>query len=283
MHKFPFIFFLVLLNLSFETLTAQYYYKDILSNETSLKNYQLHKKNRLIKITGESFEATGEPTTDFVFFQQYNNSYSQLKTTTIAPLSGKSTMTNYYNAQGHLYRTTDSSEAAFTQYEYDYDSTGRLVFIKSTSNILGEKTKVVESHQWKYNNKGVPESMTRVKDFHDSTMYHFVADEQGNVIEEQPIHKGVSGEKTLYYYDDKGRISDVVRFNARAGKLLPDYIFNYDEEGKLVEMLTIQDGGSDYLTWRYRYENNGIKSEELCYNKLKRLVGKLVYKNEYRK
>lgn len=276
------VFFLFSIMSCFTT-KAQFYYKDVVSNETNLANYQLHKKNKLVKITGESFEATGEPTTDFVFTQQYNSSYSQLKTLTVAPLSGKSAMTSYYNGQGQLYRSTDSSETSFTQYDYNYDSTGKLTFIKSSSNIIGERNKTVESHQWIYNSKGIPEKMIRVKDQRDSTVYMFVSDENGKVIEEQPVIKGNAGEKTFYYYDESGRLSDIVRYNSRAGKLLPDYIFNYGEDGKLIEMITVQDGGTDYLTWRYKYEDNGIKSEELCYNKLKRLVGKLIYKNEYKK
>ncbi len=276
------VFFAFLIVSSFKA-SAQFYYKDLLSNASNLSNYQLHKKNKLQRIVGESYEATGEPSTDFSFTQQYNISYSQLKTITVAPLSGKSSMTSYYNAQGQLYRSTDSSESAFTQYEYNYDSTGKLILIKSTSNIIGERNKVVESHEWIYNSKGLPERMVRVKDLRDSIVYTLTADADGNIIEEQPIIKGVAGDKTLYYYDESGRLSDIVRFNTRAGKLLPDYLFNYDGDGKLSEMITVQDGGTDYLTWRYLYEDNGVKSEERCYNKMKKLVGKLIYKNEYRK
>ncbi|WP_336517565.1 hypothetical protein [Pollutibacter soli] len=262
---------------------AQFYYSDLLSNQANNSHYQLLKKNKVSSIRGESYEATGEPTADFIFMQTVNSSYSQVKTQTSAPLSGKSAMTNYYNSAGLLYRTTDSSDASFTQYDYRYDSLNRLVQITSNSNVIGERTRVTETHDWSYDASGAPEKMFRIKDKSDTTVYLFKKDEEGKIIEEQSYHRNVAGEKTYYYYNDQQQLSDIVRFNDRVGKLLPDYFFNYNEQKQLAEMTTVQNGGSDYLIWKYLYNPDGLKKEEQCFNKLKKLVGRLVYVYEYRR
>lgn len=262
---------------------AQFYYSDLLSNQSNNSQYQLLRKNKVSSIRGESFEATGEPTEDFIFIQQVNSSYSQIKTQTSAPLSGKSAMTNYYNSAGLLYRTTDSSDASFTQYDYRYDSLGRLVQITSNSNVIGERARVTETHDWSYDASGAPEKMLRVKDKTDTIVYLFKKDEAGKIIEEQSFHKQAAGEKTYYYYNDQQQLSDIVRFNDRVGKLLPDYFFNYNEEKQLAEMTTVQNGGSDYLIWKYLYNPDGLKKEEQCFNKMKKLVGRLVYVYEFRR
>jgi len=258
-------------------LKAQFYYSDILNNLSANRHFQILKNNKISNVRGESFEADGRPTEDFSFVQQVNPSFSQLKTVTSAPLSGRSALTNFFNSQGLLYRTTDSSTSSFTQYEYKYDSLSRLVQISSSSNIVGEKIKVTETHDWVYDAAGAPAKMIRIKDKSDTTLYLFVKDEKGKIIEEQSFYKEAAGEKTYYYYNDQQMLSDIVRFNQRVGKLLPDYLFNYNEKKELQEMVTVQDGGVDYLTWRYIYSENGLKMEEQCLNKLKQLVGRLVY------
>ena len=58
---------------------------------------------------------------------------------------------------------------------------------------------------------------------------------KGNVIEELPYIKKISGEKTYYYYDGKNRLTDIVRFNTKARRLLPDYMFEYTENNQVSE------------------------------------------------
>jgi hypothetical protein len=47
-------------------------------------------------------------------------------------------------------------------------------------------------------------------------------------------------------------------------------------------MIAVQQGGSDYLTWRYEYAENGLKTRELCLNKQKSLVGKIEYQYTFK-
>ncbi len=261
---------------------AQFYYQDILSSKANHAQYQLYKQQKISRITVKSAEADGAPSEGFSFEQNFNNSYTQLKTSTSLKSGSKSSMVNYYNASGYLYRTVDSTGESVTVYEYGYDSLGNPISILNTSRAMGEKAKSTEIHLWEYS-AGRPVKMTRIKDERDSSEIKFILDEKGNVIEEQAVRKGVAGEKIYYYYDDQNRLTDIVRYYDRLGKLLPDYTFDYYPDGRISDMRTTQGGGADYFIWKYAYTDAGLKSKELCYNKQKKLVGRIEYIYESRK
>ncbi len=267
---------------SYET-TAQYYYKDIVTLSQNQAQYKLLKGNKVTKVKLLSFESDGAPTEDFQCEQSFNNSFSQLKTVTTVPITGASTLINYYNFQGQLYRSVDSSKESITVYEYQYDSTGKLAVINSASNAMGEKQKAYESHYWVYSANGKPEKMWKVKDKLDSIEVKIRLDDKGNVSEEESFRKNIPLEKIYYYYDSLGRMTDIVRYNDQARKLLPDYLFDYGEAAELRQMITVQNAGLDYLTWRYEYNDKGLKIKESCYNKKRQLAGRIEYQYEYRR
>jgi hypothetical protein len=68
-----------------------------------------------------------------------------------------------------------------------------------------------------------------------------------------------------------------VRFNAKAQRLLPDYIFEYEENGDLSTMMVVPEGSSDYQKWYYKYDEGGLKLIDFCYNKRNELQGKIEY------
>ena len=103
------------------------------------------------------------------------------------------------------------------------------------------------------------------------------------MIDEESFWHGASRDKIYYYYDSSNRLTDVVRYNDRAKKLLPDYIFEYDGNNQLTQMINVQQGSSDYLTWRYNYNEKGLKIRELCYDKQKQLLGRIEYEYELKK
>ncbi len=265
-------------------LHAQYYYQDIITNKSNHEQFQLMKKEKVTGVTIKSVEATGETTEGFFMEQLFNNSYTQLKTTTRLPAAKeKSVMVNYYNQQGYLYRTVDSSENSITIYEYSYVPDGRMASILNTSRSQEDKTKTTESHTWIYNDKGIPEKMVRVRENADTMEIRLAADDKGNVTEEQSFRKGIAGDKVFYYYDETGRLTDIVRYQDKLGKLIPDYTFDYNAEGRLAEMMVVQQSGKDYLIWKYDYNANGLKKREACYTKQKRLEGSMEYSYEMKK
>ena len=285
LHLLPFLRSLALLNiaiLSGQQGFSQYYYHDIVLTAQNQQQQQLYKKNRVTGVKLLSYEANGQLSEDFICEIIPNNSYTQIKTFTRSGLTGTSSATAFYNFREQLYRSVDSSKESVNKYDYSYDSTGRLLAATSVSEGFTSKIQQKEAHEWKYGNNNCPENMFRIKNGTDTTIVQFVCDEQGNVMEEESWRHNMSNEKIYYYYDTLHRLSDVVRYNNRLDKLLPDYIFEYNDEGELVQMITVQQGGSDYLTWKYEYAENGLKTRELCFNKQKSLVGKIEYQYTFK-
>lgn len=259
------------------TSTGQFYYKDLIIHQGNLQQYQLHKTSRVQTIDINSFEGNGEKSNGFTFRQQYNASWSQLKTIAEVENSGRNVVINFYNSQGLLYRTTDSSNGTYTVYEYGYDSLSRLVHIQNYTLSVGDKNRSSEIHNWYYDAQGKPEKMEKIRDKSDTMIIKLKKDSLGNIIEEQGFHKNIPGEKTYYYYDTGNRLTDIVRFNNRSRKLSPDYMFDYDEQGRLTQMVIVPEGGGQSSTWIYKYNEQGLKEEESCYMAQKKLAGRMAY------
>ncbi len=274
---------LVVSMIPLQELSAQYYYRDLELSKQNQLQQQLYRKNKVGQLTLKSFESNGAPTERFVCEQGFNKNYSVSRTFTNGELTGPSSLTAYYNGKGQLYRSVDSSRESMSTYEYQYDSLGRLSLVSSSSLAYGDKSKVIETHQWIYGMNSCPEKMLRIKNGTDTTEVRLSCDEKGNVTEEESLSKNGSAEKIYYYYDSLNRLTDVVRYNPRIKKLIPDYLFEYNENNQLTQMISVQQGSSDYLTWKYGYGENGLKAGELCYDKQKQLLGKITYEYEYRK
>ena len=283
MKRIPYLFLLniVVIALS-QTASAQFYYQDIITHQQNLQQYQLQKNNRVQAISITSFEHNGEISEGFRFNQQYNASWSQLKTVAELSNAGRNVVVNYYNSQGLLYRTTDSSNGTYSVYEYIYDSLTRLIQIQNNTLAIAGKNKSAETHNWYYDQQGIPAKMERIRDKSDTMIFILIKDSAGNIIEEQGFHKGEAGEKTFYYYDNVNRLTDIARYNNRAGKLLPDYMFDYDQSGRISQMVSTQQG-SNATTWEYVYNEQGLKTTESCYLAQKKLAGRMAYQYTFKK
>lgn len=261
---------------------AQYYYQDIVTNRNNQQQFIQMKKQKVASVKVTSREGNGEPTEGFLLEQIFSSSYTQLRTVSRLAGSYATTLTNYYNQHGYLYRMVDSSEQSVIVYDYQYNDSGALVRLSSTSRAVNEKARFTESHEWRYGQKGEPLQMLRTRDG-DTLEVQFKHDEKGNVAEEEHYRKGIPVNKVYYYYDDGGRLTDVVRYQEKLGRLIPDYTFNYDESGRITEMMVVQNSGRNYLTWRYIYDPTGLKSRESCYDRQKKLLGSMEYSYTTRK
>lgn len=283
MKRTTFIFLLTIAGIAVcQSAPAQFFYQDIITHQGNLQQYQLQKNARVQAISITSFDENGEVSTDFRFNQQYNTSWSQLKTVAVLSNSGRNVVINYYNSQGLLYRTTDSSNGNYTVYEYIYDSLSRLTQINNNTLSITGKNKSAETHNWFYDQDGIAAKMERIRDRSDTIMYILAKDSAGNITEEQGYHKGVAGEKIFYYYDRSNRLTDIARYNNRAGKLLPDYMFDYDQAGRISKMVSTQQG-SNATTWEYQYNEQGLKTSETCYLAQKKLAGRMAYQYTFKK
>jgi hypothetical protein len=192
----------------------------------------------------------------------------------------QSILVTQFNAKGQLIRSADSSNTTLNVSSYTYDVAGRLAAVENVSQAYAYKTKEVVRHQYTYDSTGLPVSMLRIKNGTDTAFVQFKADEKGNVGEEIITAKGKPTQTWYYYYDAQNRLTDIVRFNDRARRLLPDYVYEYNEQSLLSQMISVQSGGSDYVTWRYQYNPQGLKTKESCFSKQKQLMGYVTYRYE---
>jgi hypothetical protein len=214
--------------------------------------------------------------------QKLNTSRNQLVTYTKTADAGESYLTTIYNLEGSLLRTIDSTDDIVSTSSYAYDNNNRLTELSIDTRAADNSSTIREKHIWQYDLSGKPAKMLRIKNGTDTTIVNFLLDEKGNVSEEETLRKGISQGKVYYYYDEKNRLTDVVRYNVRAKRLLPDYIFEYEGD-ELSTMTLIPEGSDDYQKWYYKYDENGLKQVDFCFNKKNELLGKVEYVYQFSK
>ena len=260
------------------TSNCQYYYKDIIGSEQTTNLLKAYKTNKVSRVVVTSYDGENTKMDEFYVEQQY--SPEALKTITRSNVANESILISYIDANNHVTKTIDSSDVVTSYTSYTYNSDGLLLSTLSSSTDTGKTTTQTEQHIWQYQNKR-PVSMLRIKNNNDTTYISFRLDDKGNVSEEQETHKGITTEPIYYYYDDNGRLSDIVTFSKRAKRLLPEYMFEYSPTNQVIQQITVPDNSSQYTIWRYQYDDKGLKIKEAIYNKQKQLTGKLEYQYSF--
>lgn len=259
------------------TASGQYYYKDLLSTQQINETFNLYQQNKVGTVTLNSYQGSTPVTEGFECEQKVNLARRQVVTYTKTADAGATYFTAYYNPQGMLVQSVDSTPETVSTSLYTYASKSRLLVLEHQTRATDNSSTSTEKHIWQYSSNGSLQQMIRIKDGSDSTIVRCTVDEKGNVTEEEAMHKGTSLGKIYYYYDAKNRLTDIVRYNARAGRLMPDYIFEYEENGELSTMTVVPEGSNDYQKWYYKYNEGGLKAVEFCYNKKSVLLGKVEY------
>ena len=259
------------------TSHSQYYYKDIIGTREINQTIKLYLSNKVLSAEAIGFNGDGLKNSDFSETHNFFAGNNLLKIAT----RDKTIITNEYyrfDSKGLLINMTDTSSSLVSTTSYAYGEKDNPVLIKNTVTDGDDSIYTNEVHQWFYNGQGKPLRMLKISNNNDTTEVRFTLDEKGNVIEELPFIKKISGEKTYYYYDDKHRLTDIVRFNTKARRLLPDYMFEYTEKNQVSQKITtlsMMDLG--YLIWRYVYDDKGLKTKEASFNKDKVMTGKIEY------
>jgi len=271
----------LLLVLLTNNIRAQYYYKDILLTRQTNENWKVFKENRISSVKLISLENNGAPTEGFECRQTVAGDFSAIETYTRSNSSTVSNLVAFYDPKGLLTKTVDTSDTYQSTSEYEYDAEARIISITNTSVETDNHLRNTEKHIWKYNQQSVPASMLKIKDDTDTTYVQFIIDEKGNITEERSVRKGNKLPVIYYYYGDANMLTDIVRYNAKAQRLLPDYIFEYSN-GRLSSMIFVPGGSSDYQKWLYQYDEKGLKKRDNCFNKRKELLGKIEYQYTYK-
>lgn len=257
--------------------SAQYYYKDLVSNKQAQAEKAVLQQQKIRTIAVHSFEGNKIPSEGFFCEKKISKDYRRMETYTRSYTTGKALLTSYYNDKGQLIQSTDSSDITASTSLYQYNGDGDITSIVSTSHSADEDftTLLKEAHQYKYNDKKQPVQMLRIKNNKDTVLIDFIIDEHGNVTDE--IEPGKKGHHYYYYYDTKNRLTDVVKFNVVLGKLMPDFTFEYNSANQVTQMIAVEEGvNSNYYTWKYIY-NDGIKIIEKCFSKENDLLGYFEY------
>jgi hypothetical protein len=268
---------LLLLIVITATIKAQYYYKDIVSNKQVIAERTALKEQKVRNIMVHSFEGNGDASPGFFCEKKISKDYRRIETYTKSNITGKALLTAYYNDRDQLIQTTDSSELSVTTSVYQYNEKGNVTGIISNSHSNDDDfaTLVIEEHQYTYDLKGSAVKMLRTRNQKDSAMIIFTSDENGNIIDENDMSK--NGKHYYYYYNDKNRLTDIVKYNVVKAKLLPDFLFEYNSAGQVTQMISVEEGpNSDYYTWKYVY-NDGLRIIEKCFSKEKILLGYFEY------
>jgi hypothetical protein len=254
---------------------AQYYYKDIVVTGQINANYLVLRNNNVthVALTPSALD----PTQKLVTLEQTVYPKQNLVVTyTKVPDAPESWLKSYHDASGRLIRTVDSSADVVSTSVYEYGSSDRLTTISSSSVPVNDPTEK-EVHKWIYNDKAQPVQLLKIKNDNDTTFFSFVFDEHGNVGEEKAVRKGNASPSTFYYYDADNRLTDIARFNEKANRILPSYMFEYNSGLQLSKMIIVPAGSNDYQTWKYVYNEKGLKQKDLCYSKQKEMVASIEY------
>ena len=241
---------------------SQYLFQELMSIEQACnERTQLIQKNfRKVKVI--SFEEDGEESKRFFCEKKFDKTHSNYKLYTRSGDGGKSIMTGFFNELGKLSKTIDSSETVVRICNITYDENNRIAQTNTVSRSKDEDfvIELKEVHQYGYENSSSkhPLSMLKIKQDKDSSRIIFQFDEKGNIAIEKNANTGA---KYYFYYDEKNQITDIVHQSEYKVDMVPDYIFEYDDNGNLIRTTTAAAGNSSPVNWIYTY-TNGLKTKE---------------------
>lgn len=258
-------------------LRAQYYYKDIWNLSQLHQEFEIVKAQRIRAINIKSFENTGEASDGFRCQKKIKNDYLQSEMISKSNMTGESLLITDYDTEGKVTGTTDNTPTTISHTQYEYDNEGRLTLVKISTKADDDTTAFLETREYQYGDNQLPTQMIRKKNNVPVTTIAFIQDDKGNIVEENIVNTIATDRKYYYYYDEKNRLTDVVHFNELAGKLLPDYIYEYDDSDRPAQMISASEAGNNYFIWRYNYNDKNLRESEICYSKEKKFLGRIVY------
>jgi len=264
----------------FYSASSQYYYIDIVGSKETSGIMQTYLKNKVNHVVLTSYDETNSIIKDFSVEQVFDEAKKVLKTITRSREDHQSLLLSYLDANNLVTNTIDSSDILVSSTQYNYDPSGRLLSLNTSSRDSSGRSYETEQHIWNYNN-GKITGMLRIKNKRDSSFIAFKTDENGNVIEEQETRRGNKADPVYYYYDASNRLTDIVRYNKKVNKLLPEYMFEYSPANQVIQKITVPANSNNYLIWRFQYNNQGLKTKEAIYNKQKQLTGKIEYQYSF--
>lgn len=267
--------FLFIVIFSFSSAKAQYYYKDLMSTYKQNIEFSVLKNAGFRNVKISSFDEHDQPSDGFFCEKRINKNFSQSQLMTNSNITGQSLLVTDYNRNGAVVKTKTTTPNTTNNIEFTYDSNRNIILIRTETVADGDSSGIVETHQYFYKDN-LPVKMIRMKNNVLVSTINFLADQKGNVIEEDPAGNS-DDKKYYYYYDDKNRLTDVVHYNVIAKRLLPDYMFEYAADNEPKQMISVDETGRNYFIWRYSYDDKKLPEIQKCFSKEKTLLGTIQY------
>lgn len=273
------------------TIQAQSYnyYNDIVSPAEMANQMKTLVQNKVSTITAAGYTPQGSKASDFSETTQVLDNDKTLRVSKLMGLS-INVSRQEYDAAGRLIRIIDSTEGVADISIFEYDKDGRISKVSNTTIDGSKEFSDTELRQWFYTTDGKIDKMIRTINGADSMEVKMILEEHGLPGEELSYKNGRETDHVYYYYnDDNNRLTDIVRFNKKIKKLVPEVIFSYDEAGHVIQRVVSSEGDSygiksmgsiyfvRYLIWRYIYNEQGLKTKEALFDKNQELTGKIVY------
>ena len=234
-------------------------------------------------VTATGYTPQGSKATDFAEVHEIKDNGRTLKISRNSNLT-YSSFYQRFDEQNRVISIIDTSLGIQNLSTYEYDPAGRIISIENKVKDPATEIDMVELHRWFYNKEGQVEKMWRTINGSDSLEIRYIPDEKGNPGEEHSFKNGYETDVLYYYFDEKNRITDIVRYNKKAKKLLPDEIISYDDADRIIQRVTSTPGDNlrqttwvGYFIWRYIYDNKGLKTKEALFDKEQQLSGKIEY------
>jgi hypothetical protein len=260
-------------------LQAQYYFNDLMANVQTHKQYKLLRALKVKKITATAQESANS-TPETLLTEEVSTDGKRINIYTSLQ-NGKTSRTSTQYEMGKLKKSESNNKGVESTTLYSYNETGLPTLIQSTTKDTFLSSLTGEAHQYFYKQDGSPDFAYIIRNQSDTVQVNFTTDNQKLVLEETWTRRKKEIEKYYYYYNDKQQLTDIVRFNSKSNKLLPDFVYTYNEVGNIVQMIQVPRNGNNYITWKYVYNEKGLKITENCYNKEKQLLGTVGYSYEY--
>src|SRR5215211_4043799 len=102
--------------------SAQYYYKDIVGTKESSDLIDSYRKNSVQSVSLKSYTIDNTPIETLSVQQEFSPAGQTLRTTTKSDYLPASFLTTYFNEEGRVLKTTDSTAGGFvntTVYRYN--------------------------------------------------------------------------------------------------------------------------------------------------------------------
>lgn len=257
------------------SLSAQYYFNDIISIRQGNEQYKTWRTQKIASIKTISYEPDNSITEGFAVTQEISRDGK--KVTISTQTNNQISVTVNMYELGVLKRTQTNHKNISNKTDYTYDTQGRIskVYLSTIDTFMNST--IAEVHEWNYDEYGAPTSMLKIKNQQDSVIVQFIKDEQGNIGEEKWLKNGRTIENYYYYYNANRQVTDIVKYNSKLKKLLPDFIYEYNTANQPTQMTQFSLGSNNYFVWKYKYNEKGLKTEEICSDKTKMQIGRIEY------